>query len=401
MSSSMTATRPSPTRPPRPSASGWLHLCNGLDPGRDGGMVPSILGMTGALAARGEPIRIRTTTPSRLGDARIPEGVELAGPEVEWDEALRRAGAVHVHGLWQGQTRLGGAAAARARVPYVVAAHGMAEPWAMRHKWLKKRIYTRLVEGPVLRRAGCLHALSRPEVGHLRALAPNAPVCFVPNGVALEPLADLPPRAALEAEHPELAGKFVLLFLSRIHVKKGLDLLADALGRAMPDHPDLHLLLAGKDDGALGPFRERMESAGLGGRLTWIGHVSGERARMAWGASDAFILPSHSEGFSMSVLEALACRKPSLITTACHFPELAAAGGAIVVPPTSGDVERGLRDLLERSPGQREEMAGRGHRLVASQYTWDRQAERLAAVYRWLAGGGDRPEAVFLRGEQP
>lgn len=398
---SLAVARSSQSRPSGSPSTAWLHLCNGLDPGRDGGMVPSILGMTGALAARGEDVLIRTTTPSRLGDSRIPDGVGLVGPEVEWDRALREAGAVHIHGLWQGQTRIGGPSARRAGVPYVVAAHGMAEPWAMRHKRLKKRIYTALIEGPVLRRAGCLHALSRPEVGHLRALAPNAPVCFVPNGVALEPLADLPSRGELEAEYPELAGKFVLLFFSRIHVKKGLDLLADALGRMMPERDDIHLLLAGKDDGALGPFRARMEAAGLGGRMTWIGHVSGDQARKAWGAADAFLLPSHSEGFSMSVLEALACRKPSLITTACHFPELGTADGAVVVPPTSADVERGLRELLERSPEQRAAMAGRGYDLVASEYTWDRQAERLASVYRWLAGGGGRPDAVFLPGEQP
>ncbi len=106
----------------------------------------------------------------------------------------------------------------------------MAEPWALRHKALKKKVYTALVEGKNLRRASCLHALSRPEVGHLRAIAPRTPVCLVPNGVDLRPFDDLPPRSALEAEFPELAGKFVLLFFGRLHAKKGLDLLAEALG---------------------------------------------------------------------------------------------------------------------------------------------------------------------------
>ena len=65
--------------------------------------------------------------------------------------------------------------------------------------------------------------------------------------------------------------------------------------------------------------------------MTYLGHVSGERARQVWGAADAFVLPSYSEGFSMAVLEALACRFPCLITTACNFPELAAAAGALSV----------------------------------------------------------------------
>jgi glycosyltransferase involved in cell wall biosynthesis len=392
-----TTTTTSLDRPP-PTATlrgGWLHVCNGLDPERDGGMVPSILGMTGALARLGEgSVRIITPTPSRLGDTPVPPGLTLTGPEPAIEPHIRAAGVLHLHGLWQTHTRRGALAARRARVPYLVAAHGMAEPWAMRHKALKKKIYTALVEGKNLRLAACLHALSRPEVGHLRALAPRTPVCFVPNGVDLAPLENLPDRAELEAEFPELRGKFVLLFFSRIHLKKGLDLLADALSAVAATRPDLHVLLAGRDDGALGPFRQRCEASGTAGRLTWVGHVSGARARQVWGAADAFVLPSYSEGFSMAILEALACRLPALVTTACHFPELAAAGGGIVVEPTTAGVTAGLRALLERSPAERAALGLRGRALVERQYTWDRQARRLADVYRWLAGGGPAPEAV-------
>src|SRR6185437_10461916 len=104
-------------------------------------------------------------------------------------------------------------------------------------------------------------------------------------------------------------------------------------------------LLAGKDDGALAPFLRQVGDAGLTSRVTWVGHVAGDRARQVWGAADAFVLPSYSEGFSMAILEALACRLPVLITTACHFPELAAAGGGIEVEPTADDLTRGLRSL--------------------------------------------------------
>jgi len=358
-------------------------------------MVPSILGMTGALARLSAgPVRIVTPTDSSLGDTLVPPELTLSGPEANLEPHIRHAAVLHLHGLWQGHTRRGARAARRARVPYMIAAHGMAEPWALRHKALKKKIYTALVEGKNLRLAACLHALSRPEIGHLRSLAPRTPVCFVPNGVDLAPLQGLPPRAALEDEFPELQGKFVLLFYGRIHVKKGLDLLAEALAAVAADHPDLHVLLAGNDDGALGPFRQRCSASGTASRVTWVGHVSGERARRVWGAADAFVLPSYSEGFSMAILEALACRLPVLATTACHFPELAASGGGLVVEPAAAAVTAGLRDLLERSPSQRAELGLRGRALVERDYTWDRQARRLADVYRWLAGGGPPPEAV-------
>ena len=374
-----------------------LHICNGLDPVRDGGMVPSILGMTHALTRRDSTtaVTILTPTPSRLDAPGPTPGLTIKGPETDLEKTVRAAEVVHLHGLWQIQTRRGARAARAAGIPYLVAAHGMADPWALRHKRWKKRVYLALVESRNLRRAACLHALSRPEIMHFRGLAPWTPVCFVPNGVDLAPFDHLPGRHVLEEEYPQLRGKFVLLFFGRAHVKKGLNLLADALGRIAPDYPELHLLVAGNDDGAWLPFRDQMAALGLTSRLTYLGHVAGERARQVWGAADAFVLPSYSEGFSIAVLEALACRLPSLITTACHFPELAAAGGGIAVTPDVDAVSQGLRNILERTPAERAALGYAGRRLVEQHYTWDRQADRLAAVYEWMKGAGPAPEAVI------
>ncbi len=374
----------------------WVHLCNGLDPRRDGGIVPSILGMTGALSQLREGVTVVTSTPSRIDPASLAASLTLKGPETRLEQAVRSAEVVHLHGLWQAHTRRGAHAARAAGIPYMIAAHGMADPWALRHKYWRKRVYRALVESRNLRRASCLHVLSRPEVGHIRTIAPWTPICFIPNGVDLAFARDLPPRSVLEEDHPELRGKFVLLFFGRLDVKKGLDLLAEALGRIAGDRPDVHLLLAGNDAGAWAPFRDRMDQLGLTARMTYLGHVAGERARQVWAAADAFILPSYSEGFSMAVLEALACRLPSLITTACHFSELVACDGAVVVTPNVDAVTQGLRDLLERAPSERTELGRNGRRLVEKEYTWNRQAERLAAVYRWLSGGGTPPETVVL-----
>ena len=320
-SSSGTQVKRSATR------SGWLHLCNGLDPQRDGGMVPSILGMTGALAEQGGKVTIITPTPSRLGETPLSPALKLLGPETDLEISVRSAEVVHMHGLWQGHTRRGCKEALRAKVPYLIAAHGMVEPWALRHKAVKKSIYTAFVEGPNLRHASCLHALSRPEIEHLRAIAPQTPICLVPNGVDLSLFDQLPPRSELEAEYPELRGKFVLLFFGRLHAKKGLDMLAESLAILAPEYPDLHVVLAGRDDGSLNPFLAHATERQISDKVTYVGHVSGEQARRVWGASDAFVLPSYSEGFSMAILEALACELPCLITAPCHFPELAEAGG--------------------------------------------------------------------------
>ena len=394
-----TLSQPSPAQPRRRDRPvGRLHCCNGLDPRRDGGMVPSILGMTGALARRNGSVPIATPTPSRLDGTPLPPGVTLAGPEhaADWAATVADADLVHFHGIWQEHTRRGGRIARRRNIPYLIAAHGMLEPWALRHKALKKQVYTALVEGRNLRGASCLHALSRPEVGHLRAVAARTPVAWIPNGVDLAPFDDLPPRAELEGFYPELAGKTVALFYGRLHLKKGLDLLVGALAALLEDHPDLHLVLAGNDDGALAPTLARAEALGVRDRITAIGHASGGFARQVWGAADLFALPSYSEGFSMAILEALAARVPVLATTACHFPELAEADAGLVVAPTADAVTAGLRNLLERSRADRAALADRGRRLVERNYTWDEVAARLTAVYDWMLGGGPRPDAVRL-----
>jgi glycosyltransferase involved in cell wall biosynthesis len=381
--------------PPFTTRRGWLHLCNGLDPVRDGGMVPSILGMTGALGRLRGETTIVTPTPSRLDELNIPSELSLKGPETDLEASIRTAEVIHLHGLWQFHTRRGARIARSARIPYLITAHGMAEPWALRHKRWKKRIYLALVESRNLRRASCLHALSRPEIDHLRQLAPWTPICFVPNGVDLAPLDNLPSRKMLEAECPELVGKFILLFFGRVHVKKGLDLLAEALGQVAATYPNIHLVIAGTDDGALSPFCDRMAELGLTRKITYLGHVSGERTRQVWAAADAFVLPSYSEGFSMAVLEAMACRLPCLITTTCHFPEAASAGAAIVTMANSAAITQGLRELLEMTSRERFQLGTNARSLVEAHYTWDRQATRLAAVYDWLVGGGAPPEAVL------
>ncbi len=374
--------------------SGVLHICNGLDPARDGGMVPSILGMTGALRDLGRSVAIATTTPSRLTLEERTALPWLHDPGVDLDAMVRSAEVVHLHGLWQTQTRSYARAALRAGTPYLVAAHGMADPWALRQKYWKKRIYLSLVEARNLRSAACLHALSRPEIEHLRDLAPWTPIAFIPNGVDLSRYDHLPPRTELEASHPELVGKTVILFFGRLHAKKGLDLLAHAFGRVAERYREAHLLLAGIDDGAWAPFKQEIESQGLQQRITYLGHVRGADARRVFAASDFFVLPSYSEGFSMAVLEAMACERACLISSACYFPQAVATGGAMVVEPRPESVAHGLDQMLACTAAERAEMGRRGRKLIEDQFTWERQAERLSQVYDWLAGGGQRPDCV-------
>ena len=185
----------------------------------------------------------------------------------------RSPGILHLHGIWGASSR---AAWLLARMesehPLVVSAHGMLEPWAMdRGRW-KKRVAWRVWNGQLLRSAKCLHALCDEEASSIAAVLPGTPICVIPNGV------DLPGGAPVmrsDAEHR------VMLFMGRIHPKKGLVQLIEAWARAPGTIAGgWRLIIAGWDDGGHEQaLRTRAETLGLGSSVSFVGPVAGLQRR--------------------------------------------------------------------------------------------------------------------------
>jgi poly(glycerol-phosphate) alpha-glucosyltransferase len=201
----------------------------------------------------------------------------------------------------------------------------------------------------------------------------------------------------MEAEYPRLKGKRRMLFLSRIHPKKGLAHLFKAWQQLASEFNEWILLVAGNDQ--LGHEQEMRSLAiglGLGNAVVFLGPLYGEAKKKMMAGSDAFVLPSFSEGFSMAVLEAAACGLPVMLTPQCNFPELAAAGGAVEVQPEAASCEVGLRQMFSFSNAERKRMGARGQKLIRRDYTWPAIAARMAAVYAWLLRQGPKPDCVSL-----
>jgi glycosyltransferase involved in cell wall biosynthesis len=119
--------------------------------------------------------------------------------------------------------------------------------------------------------------------------------------------------------------------------------------------------------------------------------VSGRDKAALISRSDIYVLPSYSEGFSVSVLENLAARKPVLITPGCNFPEVVDAGAGLCVPPQRDLLAQGLRQLLDMSDSDREQMGRRGRDLVMNNYTWEMAARKLITVYNCILTGKEIP----------
>ncbi|MGE3316417.1 MAG: glycosyltransferase [Planctomycetaceae bacterium] len=309
-------------------------------------------------------------------------------------EGIREADVVHNHSIWMLPNSYSSRIALSTKKPVVITAHGTLEEWAIRHSGWKKRIAGKLFQNHDLHSADCIHVNSEAEIDGVRAYGLKSPVAIIPNGIHLPDFDPLPSAEEFHAAYPATRGRKILLFMARLHVKKGLEHLMQAWSRMHAEFPDWHLVVAGPDCGLEQRAREIATEVGLENSVTFTGNLNGLIRLSALAAADVFALPSFSEGFSMAVLEALACRIPALITPGCNFREATKAGAAVEVSPDVLGTESGLRQLLRISDSERTEMGRRGRELVEKHYTWDRVAEQTLELYQWLARSGPTPSFV-------
>jgi glycosyltransferase involved in cell wall biosynthesis len=390
--------------PLRASRGSWVEVVSHLDP-KYGGLSAAVPALSEALAGTGRwTVTLggfcRPAEHYRpLGACREVSVEYLPHGRLDWlrDGRVRTklralveaAAGVHIHGLWETASMAAAQAARAAGKPYVVSAHGMLEPWAIAHKGWKKRLYARLIEGRVLEGAACLHALTEAEAGDYRRFGLQAPVAVIPNGV------ELPHAVCSETffeSFPELEDRRIVLFLGRLHPKKGLDILCEAWARLSSAYPEAQLVLAGPDfSGTRAGLERSLERLGILDRVTFTGMLAGNAKWSALAAAECFVLPSYSEGLSVSTLEAMGMGVPVLISHACHLPEVREAQCGVTIDTRAEEVEAGLDDLLGASAAMRAAMGQRGRDLVRTRYSWPAIGRRMSAVYDWLTGQGEAP----------
>ena len=354
-----------------------------------------VFGLTDADTANDRAIwgdvKVRTFPvigPHRLGHA--------SGLGAALEKSAGAGTIVHLHGLWK-WTSLAVLRASRAtHTPRVVSPHGMLDRWALARSVAQKRVAWWLYEAANLRGADCLHALCEAEVAQIRDAGLTNAVAVIPNGVDLPPAA---PSAGCEAVEAVVHGRRVLLFLSRIHPKKGLIPLMHAWAACGTRHGDWVLAIAGPDEGGHeAEVRRLVTSLGVEDSVLFVGPQYGP-AKAAWLAvSSAFVLPSFSEGFPMAILEAMAYGLPVVMTPACNFPEAQAAGSAIAATPAPESLVEAIERLTALSDTERRAMGARGRELAAREYAWDRIAGRMIRLYGWLLERGAMPGEVIREG---
>lgn len=383
----------------RNATSVWLQVASRLDP-RFGGISTAVPALAEAAEHSGPhvaPLAVfcaPTDDISHIGGRnlhafRFPRGrgrwMREKSLQVRLRDLVEAADGVHIHGIWEEYCTIASRLAREGGKPYLVAAHGMLEGWALRQKRLKKMLYSLLVERANLREATCLQALTTVEVEDYRRFGLANPVAVIPNGVEVP--AGVTADAFLQA-FPELRGKRLALFLGRLHPKKGLDILCRAWARIHRGIPDAHLVIAGPDfEGTRAVTESQVEKLNLRKSVTFTGMLDHERKWSALAAAHVFVLPSHSEGFSAATLEALGMGVPAIVTHRCNFPEVAEWRCGAVVEAETRPVEEALDRILTANLGDTLAMRDNARRLIAERYTWDCIGRQVSEVYEWILGG--------------
>jgi glycosyltransferase involved in cell wall biosynthesis len=294
--------------------------------------------------------------------------------------ALRSIDIVHTQMPFVYPTQAAARLAIAHGIPLFYSQRGVFDPSRLRFRGLKKSIYIRLVERPIMRRATGLVALTPEEVHSFEALRVNTPIHLVPNGVDVMRFRRGAPPGAMTALGISAAHK-VILFMARLHELKGPVLAVDAFIAVARRHPDAVLVLAGNDEQDLLPgLRARIAGANLTNRFIVPGMVTGEAKIDLLARADLFVLPSVGEGLSMATLEALASATPAIISRECNLSIVADAGaGAVVERSVAGFSEAVARFLDD--PAMLAHAGERAYALARDHFGWDPVLDQLETIY--------------------
>lgn len=352
-----------------------------------GGPAYSVSRLGRALADAGADVGLWAPDGSAVRSDVVPvnegQGVDrlsrLDGPLQTALETFGEVDVFHDSGLWWSHNHAISRHAQQAGKPVVVSTRGMLAPWAMRHKYWRKKAAWQLYQRRDLMRATAIHATSAEEAGHVAALNLGHTATLIPNG------ADLP----TDTPSPETAartGPRKAVFLGRLHPVKGLPLALEAWKNVRPD--DWVFEIAGPDeDGYRAVLQDQITRLALEDCVRLIGAVDGNAKTGLLGAADLFVLPSHSESFGMVVAEALAHGLPVLTTKAVPWPDLERIDCGWRVPVSVQGLADGLSMATTLSDEARIAMGVRGHDLVRTQYSWESVAMRFLDLYASVQAG--------------
>ena len=290
---------------------------------------------------------------------------------------------VHNHSLWSMVNIAAGWVVPGTRAKLVTSPRGTLSKWALSNSRYKKQLVWPM-QKRVLERADLLHATCEEEYQDVRALSLRAPVLILPNGVDVP---ELSPRSNKKVKRN-------VLFLSRLHPKKGLEILLNAWARLTQHHSDWNLQIVGPGDpNYLASLKSLSENLGLQ-NVFFRGPIYGDEKRLVFRNADLFVLPTHSENFGMVVAEALSFECPTIVSQGAPWAGLDRERCGWWICNNVESWRDALARAMSLSDDELKSMGARGRAWVERDFSWDTIAESMNSAYMWLVNGGSPPSCV-------
>ncbi len=361
------------------------------------GCAYSVPPLCAALGRQGHDVALHVLGP---GSMATPESYELEiypessslgsfGFSKEMRSALRRhapdSEILHNHGLWAMPNVYPAKAVRGTDCKLVFSPRGCMDPWPWRHHRVRKRLFWYAGQAASVRRAVCTHVTAELEYDSVRALGVTGPVAVIPNGVTLPELKDSVPTQGRR-----------LLYLGRVHRKKGLDVLLRAWNECHRRYPDWHLDVVGPDDGGFaGQMQELMASLDLP-RVTFVGRVSEEEKWRRFAQSELYVLPTHGDNWANTVTQALSSGTPAIVSKGAPWQGLEQNGCGWWIDLSVDSLVHTLDDALSLPAEELSRRGARGRDWVDREFGWERIGGMMEEVYTWLLTGGTPPDCVVV-----
>lgn len=291
---------------------------------------------------------------------------------------------IHMHGIWH----FGSLAPflIPSKAVKVITIHGLLDKWAVAHSKWKKDLVTLLYQKRLLGKADLIQINNTDEEEDVIRYLGYRPknMVIVPNGMKLDEYnrANLPAKGIFRARHGISPDQQMILFLARLNIKKGLDLLLPAFQKVHEQIPNAQLILAGPDDGYQAETEDFIRKHNLEGRIKLVGMLTDTIKKEALADADLFVSPSYSEGFSIAVLEAMTSGVPALVSDRVGFGDyIARYDAAYLTPLTSDGVADGLLKILQDKP-YAEGIANRAYKMVTENFDIRVVASQLLEEYK-------------------
>ena len=296
---------------------------------------------------------------------------------------IRSYDLIHIHELWHYPGFIAYLNCRLNNIPYVVSTHGELDEWCLKHKMIRKMLYSTFIQKHILKNSEFIQVATRMEKISLEQYLDNdvRNVVIIPNGVDLRELKSLPMKNVFRNKYSGLSNKKIILFLSRIHPKKGIDILIKSFAKLDKIYENLALVIAGPDDPSYkAQILKVIDSLGLRQKIFFPGMLKGEEKLAAYNDAEVFVLPSYAENFGIVVVEAMAIGTPVVISDKVGlWHEIQDYNAGIVVKVNPESVADGITRILEKSD-LRKDISYNAKTLV-KEFALDLVAQKLTQFY--------------------